>query len=80
MITFTKEQLIEEAKYNLEHCFCSEKTKVLMDIAIASLVAKPVGLFAHRAGVWVELCQGDTFEHPDGTPLFAGITLKVGGE
>lgn len=78
MVTFTREQLIEEAKYNLEHCFCSEKTKVLMDIAIATLAAKPVGLFAHRAGVWIELCQGDMFDHPDGTPLFSGINLEVG--
>lgn len=75
MSTFTKEQLIEEVNYNLEHCFCSEKTKRLMEIALASLKAeglgqRPVGLFAKRNGTWLELCQGDTFEHPDGVPLY----------
>lgn len=41
MAEFTKEQLIDEVKYNLEHCFCSEKTKRLMDIALAALTAAP---------------------------------------
>lgn len=31
----------------------------------------PVGLFAKRNGTWLELCQGDTFEHPDGVLLYA---------
>ncbi|HID5226207.1 TPA: DUF551 domain-containing protein [Enterobacter roggenkampii] len=39
MAEFTKEQLIEEVHYNLEHCFCSEKTKRLMEIALAALTA-----------------------------------------
>lgn len=38
-MTFTKEQLIAEVRYNLEHCFCSEKTKRLMEIALAALTA-----------------------------------------
>ncbi|HFV4782254.1 TPA: DUF551 domain-containing protein [Escherichia coli] len=37
MAEFTKEQLIEEVNYNLEHCFCSDKTKRLMEIALAAL-------------------------------------------
>ncbi|MCA7800610.1 DUF551 domain-containing protein [Escherichia coli] len=37
MAEFTKEQLIEEVNYNLEHCFCSDKTKRLMGIALAAL-------------------------------------------
>ena len=31
----------------------------------------PVGLFAKRNGTWLELCQGDTFEHPDGVLLYS---------
>ncbi|AFE86125.1 hypothetical protein phiKDA1_32 (endogenous virus) [Enterobacter phage phiKDA1] len=82
MSTFTKEQLIEEVNYNLEHCFCSEKTKRLMEIALVSLKAeglgqKPVGLFAKRNGTWLELCQGDTFEHPDGVPLYTAPLAPV---
>jgi hypothetical protein len=30
-----------------------------------------VGLFAKRNGTWLELCQGDSFEHPDGVRLYA---------
>lgn len=37
MAEFTKEQLIEEVNYNIEHCFCSDKTKRLMEIALAAL-------------------------------------------
>lgn len=37
MAEYTKEQLIEEVNYNLEHCFCSDKTKRLMEIALAAL-------------------------------------------
>lgn len=44
MAEFTKEQLIAEVHYNLEHCFCSEKTKRLMEIALAALTAEPVGV------------------------------------
>lgn len=47
MSTFTKEDLITEINYNLEHCYCSEKTKRLMEIALASLEAEPVA-WAHR--------------------------------
>lgn len=43
MSSFTKEELIAEINYNLEHCYCSEKTKRLMEIALASLEAEPVG-------------------------------------
>lgn len=43
MSSFTKEELIAEINYNLEHCYCSEKTKRLMEIALASLEAVPVG-------------------------------------
>ena len=39
MAEFTKEQLISEVHYNLEHCFCSEKTKRLMEIALEALTA-----------------------------------------
>ncbi len=39
MAEFTKEQLIAEVHYNLEHCFCSEMTKRLMEIALAALTA-----------------------------------------
>ena len=42
MSTFTKEDLITEINYNLEHCYCSEKTKRLMEIALASLEAEAV--------------------------------------
>ena len=33
--------------------------------------AEPVGLFARRNGTWLELCQGDAFEHPDAVKLYA---------
>lgn len=46
MSTFTKEQLLEEVNYNLEHCYCSQKTKRLMEIALASLEAEPDDYFA----------------------------------
>lgn len=42
MSSFTKEELIAEINYNLEHCYCSEKTKRLMEIALASLEAEAV--------------------------------------
>lgn len=45
MMQLTEEQrkaLIAEVHYNLEHCFCSEKTTQLMKIALASLTADPV--------------------------------------
>lgn len=44
MMQLTEEQkaaLIAEVHYNLEHCFCSEKTSQLMQIALASLKAEP---------------------------------------
>lgn len=44
MSTFTKEDLITEINYNLEHCYCSEKTKRLMEIALASLEAESVSV------------------------------------
>lgn len=51
MAEFTKEQLIAEVHYNLEHCYCSEKTKRLMEIALASLTEQPVGFYrASRHG------------------------------
>ena len=37
----------------------------------------PVGLFAKRNGTWLELCQGDTFEHPDGVPLYTAPPAPV---
>lgn len=33
--------------------------------------SEPVGIFAKRNGTWLELCSGDTFEHPDAVKLFA---------
>lgn len=42
MRQFTEEQrkaLIEEVHYNLQHCFCSEKTTQIMQIALAVLTA-----------------------------------------
>lgn len=47
---FTKEQLIAEVNYNLEHCFCSEKTKRLMEIALAILTSDPFA-WADDAGI-----------------------------
>lgn len=44
MSTITREDLITEVNYNLKHCYCSEKTKRLMEIALASLEAKPVSV------------------------------------
>ena len=59
MSSFTKEELIAEINYNLEDCYCSEKTRRLMEIALASLEAEPVqvpdvapylhGLWPHAA-------------------------------
>lgn len=42
MSGFTKEELIAEIDYNLEYCYCSEKTRRLMEIALASLEAEAV--------------------------------------
>lgn len=58
------------------------KTLAAMRIAQASLEAEesgrnPVGLFAKRNGTWLELCQGDTFEHPDGVPLYTAPPAPV---
>jgi hypothetical protein len=33
-------------------------------------VSQAIGLFANRNGTWMELCQGDAFEHPDGVLLY----------
>ena len=58
MSTFTKEQLIEEVNYNLEHCFCSEKTKRLMEIAMAALTAEPdYYVVVTSVGVWQSFCK-----------------------
>lgn len=38
---------------------------------LAAEAQEPVGLFAKRGGTWLELCVGDTFEHPDAVPLYA---------
>lgn len=83
MAEFTKEQLIAEVHYNLEHCFCSEKTKRLMEIALAALTAEPYG-YVHQAlhedGVMVGLST-DHEAHSDSTthvsvyrlPLLEGL-------
>lgn len=38
---------------------------------LAAEAQEPVGLFAKRNGTWLELCQGDTFEHPEGVLLYS---------
>ncbi|MBC0853837.1 hypothetical protein [Pantoea stewartii] len=51
--------LIDEVHYNLQYCFCSEKTKKLMQIALSALTAEPVA--------WVVMApHGDYIEsNPD---------------
>lgn len=66
-----REALIAEIKYNRENCFCSEKTLEILSIAESALTAKPVGVFANRGGVWLELYMGDTFDHPDARYLYS---------
>lgn len=66
-----REALIAEIKYNRENSFCSEKTLEILSIAESALTANPVGVFANRGGVWIELYTGDTFEHPDAMYLYA---------
>ncbi|MFS9421788.1 hypothetical protein QNN87_26220, partial [Citrobacter sp. C411] len=39
--------------------------------------SEPVGIFAKRNGTWLELCSGDTFEHPDAVKLFAATPAPV---
>ncbi|WP_337083619.1 hypothetical protein [Citrobacter freundii] len=39
--------------------------------------SEPVGIFAKRNGTWLELCSGDTFEHPDAVKLFAAPPAPV---
>lgn len=58
MAEFTKEQLIAEVHYNLEHCFCSEKTKRLMEIALAALTAEPFmyGIVAPEGEAYFDEC------------------------
>lgn len=70
MAEFTKEQLIAEVHYNLEHCFCSEKTKRLMEIALAALTEQPVGFYrASRHGDGYYLANN--MEQTSGTiPLY----------
>lgn len=68
--------LVNEIKYNRENCFCSEKTLELFSIAESALAAKPVGVFAKREGVWLELYTGDTFEHPDAIYLYSATTTN----
>lgn len=64
MAEFTKEQLIEEVNYNLEHCFCSDKTKRLMEIALAALTE-------------TQLPQPAVLSVPDGIPkLKDGMGFK----
>lgn len=71
MAEFTREQLIAEVHYNLEHCFCSEKTKRLMEIALAALNAEPVGDFYHeeRWG-WYQISEGDKVPEDRHIPLY----------
>lgn len=63
-----------------QRSFCLEVVEALMDELEAKdselqeyrkAASHPVGLFAKRNGTWLELCQGDTFEHPDGVLLYA---------
>ena len=67
MSSFNKEELIAEVNYNLEHCYCSEKTKRLMEIALASLEAEPVawrcdsGSIANRRVVTVSKVVADSW-------------------
>lgn len=77
MSTFTKEDLITEINYNLEHCYCSEKTKRLMEIALASLESEPVCYLTWHQGFRapddceeyvVEAKPGD--KSCDGSPAF----------
>ena len=75
MAEFTKEQLIAEVHYNLEHCFCSEKTKRLMEIALAALTAEPFMYASEETLICAE--QGEfllrTLSRPAGdatTPLY----------
>lgn len=58
MAEFTKEQLIAEVHYNLEYCFCSEKTKRLMEIALAVLTAEPFmyGIVAPEGEAYFDEC------------------------
>lgn len=39
---FSKEELLEEIEYNVQHCFCSERTKRLLDIAKNVLTAEDI--------------------------------------
>lgn len=58
MAEFTKEQLIAEVHYNLEHCFCSEKTKRLMEIALSALAGEPFmyGIVAPEGEAYFDEC------------------------
>jgi len=72
MAEFTKEQLIAEVHYNLEHCFCSEKTKRLMEIALAALTAEPEGgahfaRFDEEDDQIIDQCSKN---QPDSFPLY----------
>lgn len=79
MAEFTKEQLIAEVHYNLEHCFCSEKTKRIMEIALAALTAS-----MEQEPVAYMHIDGDDFEYNGhnefsgggkGVPLYAAPQL-----
>ncbi|AXF58190.1 hypothetical protein DVA43_00740 [Leclercia sp. W6] len=76
MAEFTKEQLIAEVRYNLEHCFCSEKTKRLMEIALAALTAEPVAhlvcngrLYQDRAFLSFSTAQISVKDRNDGAEI-----------
>ncbi|WP_042291638.1 hypothetical protein [Citrobacter sedlakii] len=74
MSTITKEEALAVADLKAGYTLGHADVVILQElarIAPAALTAEPVGLFAKRAGAWLELCQGDTFEHPDGMPLYA---------
>lgn len=85
MAEFTKEQLVAEVHYNLEHCFCSEKTKILMEIALAALTAgmeqEPVFFIEVEGDDWIQAGRipGSTFDFnnlPDGiNKLYAAPQL-----
>lgn len=77
MSSFTKEELIAEINYNLEHCYCSEKTKRLMEIALASLEAEPVGYFGRFEADDEELIDQCSPSINGAFPLYAAPPAPV---
>lgn len=49
-MAFSKEELLKEIDYNLQHCFCSERTKRIMEIARETLVEEPVAYVTVQGG------------------------------